>query len=124
MEERKSGKKVYLVSLGVLISALSRSGVRGGGGRCGVEEMPGWEGRKSKLNTSLLFPCKLVELKNRDFNARLAFLAGDEHDNWHLKLPVIRFAMNTAFSDTTGHMPAFLQFGREFIENQYVALTG
>ncbi|GBL98831.1 Gag-Pol polyprotein [Araneus ventricosus] len=53
-----------------------------------------------------------VERKNRDLKPRLAILVGDEHDNWHLKLPVIRFAMNTINCDTTGHTPAFLQFGR------------
>ncbi|GBO07398.1 Transposon Ty3-G Gag-Pol polyprotein, partial [Araneus ventricosus] len=53
------------------------------------------------------------ERKNRDLKPRLAFLGGDEHDNWYSKLPVIRFAMNTTNCDTTGHTPAFLQFGRE-----------
>ncbi|GBM18644.1 Gypsy retrotransposon integrase-like protein 1 [Araneus ventricosus] len=51
--------------------------------------------------------------KNRYLKPRLAILVGDEHDNWHSKLPVIRFAMNTTNCDTTGHTPAFLQFGRE-----------
>ncbi|KAF8778216.1 Retrovirus-related Pol polyprotein like [Argiope bruennichi] len=54
-----------------------------------------------------------VERKNRDLKPRLAILVGDDHGNWHSKLPMIRFAMNTAVCDTTGHTPAFLQFGRE-----------
>lgn len=54
-----------------------------------------------------------VERKNRDLKPRLAILVGNEHDNWHSKIPVIRFALNTAVCDTTGHTPAFLQFGRE-----------
>ena len=54
-----------------------------------------------------------VERKNRDLKPRLALLVQDEHDNWPAKLPVIRFAMNTAVCDTTGHTPAFLTFGKE-----------
>ncbi|KAF8787755.1 Gag-Pol polyprotein-like protein [Argiope bruennichi] len=37
-----------------------------------------------------------VERKNRDLKPRLAILVGDDHGNWHSKLPMIRFAMNTA----------------------------
>ncbi|KAF8795401.1 Gag-Pol polyprotein-like protein [Argiope bruennichi] len=54
-----------------------------------------------------------VERKNRDLKPRLAILVGDDHGNWHSKLPMIRFAMNTAVCDTIGHTPAFLQLGRE-----------
>ncbi|KAF8785788.1 Gag-Pol polyprotein-like protein [Argiope bruennichi] len=54
-----------------------------------------------------------VERKNRDLKPRLAILVGYDHGNWHSKLPMIRLAMNTAVCDTTGHTPAFLQFGRE-----------
>ncbi|XP_035233310.1 uncharacterized protein LOC118205130, partial [Stegodyphus dumicola] len=54
-----------------------------------------------------------VERKNRDLKPHLAILVGDAHDNWHSKLPIIRFAMNTAVCDTTGHTPAFLMFGKE-----------
>lgn len=54
-----------------------------------------------------------VERKNRDLKPRLAILVSDEHDKWHDKLPVIRFAMNTAKCSTTGQTAAFLQFGRE-----------
>ncbi|GFW47034.1 gypsy retrotransposon integrase-like protein 1 [Trichonephila clavipes] len=39
--------------------------------------------------------------------------SGEDHSNWHSKLPVIRFAMNTTVCDTTGHTPAYLLFGRE-----------
>ncbi|GFX06263.1 retrovirus-related Pol polyprotein from transposon 412 [Trichonephila clavipes] len=54
-----------------------------------------------------------VERKNRDLKPRLAILVGEDHSNWHSKLPVIRFAMNTTICDTTGHTPAYLLFGRE-----------
>ncbi|KAF8788760.1 Transposon Ty3-I Gag-Pol polyprotein like [Argiope bruennichi] len=54
-----------------------------------------------------------LEQKNRDLKPRLAILVGDDHGNWHSKLAMIRFAMNTAVCDTTGHTPAFPRFGRE-----------
>ncbi|GFW88382.1 hypothetical protein TNCV_2287081 [Trichonephila clavipes] len=54
-----------------------------------------------------------VERKNRDLKHRLAILVGEDHSNWHSKLTVIRFAMNTTVCDTTGHTHAYLLFGRE-----------
>ncbi|GFX55380.1 gag-Pol polyprotein [Trichonephila clavipes] len=54
-----------------------------------------------------------VERKNRDLKPRLAILVGEDHFNWHSKLPVILSAMNTTVCDTTGHTPAYLLFGRE-----------
>ncbi|GFX34620.1 transposon Tf2-11 polyprotein [Trichonephila clavipes] len=54
-----------------------------------------------------------VERKNRDLKPRLAILVGEDHSNWHTKLPVIRFTMNTTVCDTTGHTPTYLLFGRE-----------
>ncbi|GFV98197.1 retrovirus-related Pol polyprotein from transposon 17.6 [Trichonephila clavipes] len=54
-----------------------------------------------------------AERKNRDLKPHLAILVGEDHSNWHSKLPVIRFAMNTTVCDTTGHTPAYLLFGRE-----------
>lgn len=54
-----------------------------------------------------------VERKNRDLKPRLAILVGHDHTDWKDKLPVIRFAMNTAKCATTGQTAAFLQFGRE-----------
>ncbi|GBN50307.1 Protein NYNRIN [Araneus ventricosus] len=53
------------------------------------------------------------ERKNRDLKPRLAILVRDEHDSWEEKLPMIRFALNTAKCETTNHTAAFLQFGRE-----------
>ena len=40
-------------------------------------------------------------------------LTGQNHTNWHTKLPVICFTMNTTECNTTSHTPANLQFGRE-----------
>ncbi|GFX68489.1 retrovirus-related Pol polyprotein from transposon 412 [Trichonephila clavipes] len=51
--------------------------------------------------------------KKTDIKPRLAILVGEDHSNWHSKLPVIGFAMNTTVCDTTGHTPAYLLFGRE-----------
>ncbi|GFX77045.1 hypothetical protein TNCV_1072451 [Trichonephila clavipes] len=53
-----------------------------------------------------------VERKNRDLKPA-TILVGEDNSNWHSKLPVIRFAMNTTVCDTTGHTPAYLFFGRE-----------
>ena len=46
-------------------------------------------------------------MKKRDLKFRLAILVVD-------KLPLIRFTLNTAKSDSTGQSAAFLQFQREF----------
>lgn len=54
-----------------------------------------------------------VERKNRDLKTQLAILVGDEHTQWANKLPMIRFAMNTAKCQSTGYSAAFLTFGRE-----------
>ncbi|GFV31172.1 retrovirus-related Pol polyprotein from transposon 412 [Trichonephila clavipes] len=54
-----------------------------------------------------------VERKNRDLKPRLGILVQDKHDCWSEKLPYIRFALNTAKCETTGHTAAFLNFGRE-----------
>ncbi|GFW22405.1 transposon Tf2-11 polyprotein [Trichonephila clavipes] len=53
------------------------------------------------------------EKKQRPLKSRLAILVGEDHSNWHSKLPVIRFAMNTTVCNTTGHTPAYLLFVRE-----------
>ncbi|GFS76739.1 hypothetical protein TNCV_1622961 [Trichonephila clavipes] len=54
-----------------------------------------------------------VERKNRDLKSRLEILVQDKHDCWSEKLPFIRFALNTAKSETTGQTVAFLNFRRE-----------
>ena len=54
-----------------------------------------------------------VERKNRDLKAQLAILVKDHHETWHENLAAIRFAMNTAKCQSTGHSAAFLTFGRE-----------
>lgn len=54
-----------------------------------------------------------VERKNRDMKSQLAILVQRQHDDWHLSLSAIRFAMNTAKCQSTGYSAAFLTFGRE-----------
>ncbi|GFU50209.1 retrovirus-related Pol polyprotein from transposon 17.6 [Trichonephila clavipes] len=53
------------------------------------------------------------EHKNHDLKSRLAILVGEEHSAWEDKLLLIRFTMNTSVCNTTGHMAAYLQFGRQ-----------
>ncbi|KAF8796636.1 Gypsy retrotransposon integrase-like protein 1 [Argiope bruennichi] len=55
----------------------------------------------------------LSQRKNSDLKSRLVILVRDEHDTWDEKLPMIRFALNTAKCETTDHTAAYLQFGRE-----------
>ena len=54
-----------------------------------------------------------VERKNRDMKCQLAIYVGRNHQDWSSKLPAIRFSMNSAKCDSTGHSPAYLTFGRE-----------
>jgi hypothetical protein len=54
-----------------------------------------------------------VERKNRDLKPRLAILVKDQHRTWPEHLPHIRFALNSAKCDSTGHTAAYLTFGRE-----------
>ncbi|KAF8781576.1 Gypsy retrotransposon integrase-like protein 1 [Argiope bruennichi] len=44
-----------------------------------------------------------LERKNRDLKPRIAILVRDEHDTWDDKLPMIRFALNTAKCETINH---------------------
>lgn len=53
-----------------------------------------------------------AERKNRDLKAMLAHLVGEDHNSWPEKLPLIRFALNSAKCRTTGTSPAFLTFAR------------
>ncbi|XP_076638826.1 uncharacterized protein LOC143350688 [Colletes latitarsis] len=43
----------------------------------------------------------------------IAQFTGEDHRNWDQWLPELTFAYNTARHDTTGHTPAFLNYGRE-----------
>ncbi|XP_047039644.1 uncharacterized protein LOC124644376 [Helicoverpa zea] len=54
-----------------------------------------------------------AERKNRDLKVQLAQLVENDHGSWPAKLPVIRFALNSAVCRTTGATPAFLMFARE-----------
>ncbi|XP_060533725.1 uncharacterized protein K02A2.6-like [Cylas formicarius] len=55
----------------------------------------------------------MVERKNRDLKPRLAMLVKEDHGSWPEKLATIRFAMNSAWNETTKHSAAYLTFGRE-----------
>jgi hypothetical protein len=54
-----------------------------------------------------------VERKNRDLKTQLAILVEKNHRDWPKTLPAIRFAMNTAHCESTGHSAAYLTYGRE-----------
>lgn len=54
-----------------------------------------------------------AERKNRDLKSQLAILVEGNHTNWPSALPAIRFAMNSAVTQSTGKSPAYLAFGRE-----------
>ncbi|XP_073966120.1 uncharacterized protein [Choristoneura fumiferana] len=54
-----------------------------------------------------------AERKNRDLKGQLAIIVEGNHNNWPSALPAIRFAMNTAVTQSTGKSPAYLAFGRE-----------
>jgi hypothetical protein len=55
-----------------------------------------------------------VERRNRDLKIQLAIQIRDKsHSDWPRQLSSIRFAMNTARSQSTGKTPAFLLFGSE-----------
>lgn len=54
-----------------------------------------------------------VERKNRDLKPQLAICVKNYHTTWPDNLAAIRFAMNTAKSQSTGFTAAYLNFGRE-----------
>lgn len=54
-----------------------------------------------------------VERKNHDMKCQLAILVQKQYSNWHLCLPAIRFAMNSAKYQSTGYTASFLTLGRE-----------
>ena len=54
-----------------------------------------------------------VKRKNRHIKTQLSILAGNDHTNWNLNLPSIRFAMNSVKCASTGFSAAYLTFGRE-----------
>lgn len=54
-----------------------------------------------------------VERKNRDLKTLLAIYVQKDHTSWDQKLPMIRFAMNSAKCESTGNSAAYLTFGRE-----------
>ncbi|XP_072398051.1 uncharacterized protein [Diabrotica undecimpunctata] len=65
-------------------------------------------------DTAIYWPAaNPVERKNRDLKPQLAILTGADHTSWKEQIPVVRFAMNSVKSQSTGYSAAFLTFGRE-----------
>ncbi|XP_047991405.1 uncharacterized protein LOC125230317 [Leguminivora glycinivorella] len=63
-----------------------------------------------------------VERKNRDLKSQLAIIVEGNHTNWPSALPAVRFAMNSAVTQSTAKSPAYLAFGREMrspVENRH-----
>jgi hypothetical protein len=55
-----------------------------------------------------------VERRNRNLKTQLVIQIRDKpHSDWPQQLSSIRFAMNTARSQSTGKIPAFLSFASE-----------
>lgn len=54
-----------------------------------------------------------AERKNRELKKHLAILVGPEHRRWPFALPMVRFALNSAYNQGTGQTAAFLTFARE-----------
>lgn len=54
-----------------------------------------------------------AERKNRELKQQLAILVGPEHRRWPAALPAVRFAINSAWNQGTGHSAAYLMFARE-----------
>lgn len=54
-----------------------------------------------------------VERKNRDLKCQLSIMVQENHANWDICLPAIRFAMNSSKCQSTGYSASFLTFGRE-----------
>ncbi|XP_045768702.1 uncharacterized protein LOC123869746 [Maniola jurtina] len=55
-----------------------------------------------------------AERKNREMKQMLAMMIDPEHRRWPEALPSVRFALNTAPNQGTGHSAAYLTFAREF----------
>lgn len=55
----------------------------------------------------------IAERKNRDMKSQIAIMVQNQHNRWPETLPAIRFAMNSAYNQSTGFTAAYLTFGRE-----------
>lgn len=56
-----------------------------------------------------------AERKNRELKTRLAILVGPEHRRWPDVLPMVRFSLNSAYNQGTGHSAAYLTYAREML---------
>ena len=59
--------------------------------------------------------CNPVERANRVIKTLVAQFVQKTQNTWDQRLPKLRFAYNTATSESTGYTPAYLNMGRELI---------
>ncbi len=65
-----------------------------------------------KLTTSYHPQTNLTERINRTLKTMISYV-GQNHQTWDQWLPEFRFAINSAFQETTGKTPAELMLGRK-----------
>lgn len=70
-------------------------------------------GSIQKLTTSYHPQTNLTERINRTLKTMIASYVGQHHQLWDQWLPEFRFAINTAYQETTGKTPAELMLGRQ-----------
>lgn len=70
-------------------------------------------GTTQKLTTSYHPQTNLTERINRTLKTMIASYVGQNHQTWDQWLSEFRFAINTAYQETTGKTPAELKLGRQ-----------
>lgn len=68
---------------------------------------------KTLYNASRHPQANPTERVNRNIITMLRAYVGENHREWDQRLAQVGFALRTAVHETTGHSPAFLNFGRE-----------
>ncbi len=66
-----------------------------------------------KLTTAYHPQTNLTERVNRNLKTMIASFVGDHHRLWDRWLPEFRFAINTAWHESTGYTPAEVALGRK-----------
>jgi uncharacterized Zn ribbon protein len=56
-----------------------------------------------------------VERPWRTLKEMMRAYISNKQDNWDILLPLFQFAMNTAYNESTGFTPCYLQFGRQVV---------
>lgn len=57
--------------------------------------------------------CNLVERANHTIKTMISQFVDRNHRKWDEHLTTLQFAFNTAIQESTGYMPAYLNYGRE-----------